>query len=169
MNTSRLHSDRSLPDPRKVLPVVLLLGLVMAASALAQAGSGEVSARSSSAGSVGYELTWWTVDGGADTLTGGGYTLRGASGQPDAGPYGLTGGGYHLTGGFMSGGGAVAPTPGGTPTPTLTATATRVPTATATRTATRQPTPTATGPITVTPTATRTPGFQVFLPLILRD
>jgi len=32
----------------------------------------------------GYDL-WWTVDGGGGTSTGGGYTLDGTIGQPDAG------------------------------------------------------------------------------------
>jgi hypothetical protein len=45
-----------------------------------------------------YAITWWTVDGGGGTSTGGGYTLMGTIGQPDAGV--MTGGGYSLTGGF---------------------------------------------------------------------
>jgi len=50
----------------------------------------------------GYDLTWNTVDGGGYTFsTGGGYTLGGTVGQPDAGA--LTGGGYTLTGGFWGG------------------------------------------------------------------
>jgi hypothetical protein len=54
----------------------------------------------------GYDLTWWTVDGGGYTFsTGGGYTLGGTVGQPDAGA--LTSGDYTLGGGFW-GGGAVA-------------------------------------------------------------
>jgi hypothetical protein len=54
----------------------------------------------------GYDLTWSTVDGGGGTFsTGGGYSLGGTAGQPDAGL--MTGGGYSLGGGFW-GGGAVA-------------------------------------------------------------
>ena len=50
----------------------------------------------------GYDLAWWSVDGGGVTFsTGGGYTLGGTAGQPDAGV--LTGGGYTLTGGFWRG------------------------------------------------------------------
>jgi len=45
-----------------------------------------------------YAISWWTVDGGGGTSTGGGYTLSGTIGQPDAGVMG--GGGYTLTGGF---------------------------------------------------------------------
>lgn len=56
----------------------------------------------------GYELSWSTVDGGgASALAGGGYTLAGTAGQPDAGA--LAGGGYTLDGGFWQGGAAIAP------------------------------------------------------------
>ena len=55
----------------------------------------------------GYELTWWTVDGGGYTFSsGGGYELGGTAGQPDAGV--LSGGGYTLGGGFWKGGVAAA-------------------------------------------------------------
>jgi hypothetical protein len=48
-----------------------------------------------------YDLYWWTVDGGGDTLSvGGGYSLGSAIGQPDAGP--LIGGEYTLAGGFWN-------------------------------------------------------------------
>lgn len=50
------------------------------------------------AGSVAYELPWFTVDGGGGESTGGGYTLAGTAGQADAGA--LSGGGYTLVGGF---------------------------------------------------------------------
>jgi hypothetical protein len=50
----------------------------------------------------GYDLSWSTVDGGGGTLTGGGYTLMGTAGQPDAGPA-LEGGSYSLVGGFWGG------------------------------------------------------------------
>lgn len=46
-----------------------------------------------------YEIGWWSVDGGgAQTLTGGAYTLNGTIGQPDAGAQ--IGTGYALSGGF---------------------------------------------------------------------
>lgn len=45
-----------------------------------------------------YTIPWWTIDGGGGNSTGGGYTLSGTIGQPDAGV--MTGGGYILTGGF---------------------------------------------------------------------
>lgn len=53
----------------------------------------------------GYDLTWYTIDGGGDRVSGGGYTLAGTAGQPDAGAA-LTGGGYSLVGGFWPGAGA---------------------------------------------------------------
>jgi hypothetical protein len=53
--------------------------------------------------SLGYDLIWWTVDGGGVTFsTGAGCTLGGTAGQPDAGV--LSGGGYVLGGGFWRGG-----------------------------------------------------------------
>ena len=52
---------------------------------------------------TGYDLSWWTVDGGGATpSTGEGYRLSGTAGQPDAGV--LEGGGYTLLGGFWRGG-----------------------------------------------------------------
>ena len=51
----------------------------------------------------GYELSWWTVDGGGQTFsTGPGYSLGGTAGQPDAGV--ISGPGYRLDGGFWPGG-----------------------------------------------------------------
>jgi hypothetical protein len=74
---------------RKVVPFVLSL---LVAVALAQPG--------------GYDLSWWTVDGGGGTLQGGSYTLSGTAGQPDAVTW--QGGGYILPGGFWGGAGPVA-------------------------------------------------------------
>ena len=59
------------------------------------------------AGSQGYDLSWWTVDGGGGSLSiEGGYSLSGSLGQPDAGA--LTSDDYVLSGGFWSGGGLAA-------------------------------------------------------------
>jgi hypothetical protein len=70
---------------KKLLMVLSLLGILcLASSRPAQAQS--------------YAIPWWTVDGGGGTSAGGGYTLTGTIGQPDAGV--MTGGGYSLTGGF---------------------------------------------------------------------
>jgi hypothetical protein len=53
-------------------------------------------------GSDGYNLSWWTVDGGGTTSAGGsGYTLGGTAGQPDAAVW--SGGDYTLAGGFWGG------------------------------------------------------------------
>jgi LPXTG-site transpeptidase (sortase) family protein len=49
----------------------------------------------------GYDLSWWTVDGGGATFsTGGTYRLGGTIGQPDAGEH--NGGDYTLYGGFWN-------------------------------------------------------------------
>jgi hypothetical protein len=74
---------------RKIVPLVLSLAVlsVLVAVALAQPGS--------------YDLSRWTVDGGGGMLEGGGYTLRGTAGQPDAAVW--QGGGYTLAGGFWGG------------------------------------------------------------------
>ena len=73
------------------LAVGLLMSLFMVSVALAQSGGG-------------YDLTWWTADGGGGAASGGGYALNGTIGQPDAGA--LNGGGYTLAGGFWGGGAA---------------------------------------------------------------
>ena len=50
-----------------------------------------------------YTLDWWTVGGGGYTFSeGGGYSLGGAIGQPDAGV--MEGDPYILQGGFWPGG-----------------------------------------------------------------
>lgn len=73
-----------------LIPSLLLL-VIGGAIASAQTGSG-------------YDLTWWTVDGGGATVSGGGYTLMGTAGQPEPGPT-LTGGAYTLLSGFWPRGG----------------------------------------------------------------
>jgi len=50
----------------------------------------------------GYDLSWWTVDGGGTTSNGGsGYALGSTIGQPDAAVW--SGGDYTLAGGFWGG------------------------------------------------------------------
>ena len=70
--------------------IFLTLGtlLLLASAALAQSGNG-------------YDLSWWTVDGGGGTLTGGDYVLGSTAGQPDAAIW--TSGDYTLAGGFWGG------------------------------------------------------------------
>jgi len=84
-------------NTRRVLSLVLalMMGLLVMSAVWAQSGSG-------------YDLTWWTADGGGGTVSGGTYELSGTIGQPDTGV--LSGGGYTLAGGFWSG---VAPAPPG--------------------------------------------------------
>ena len=48
-----------------------------------------------------YDLSWYTIDGGGGVSSGGGYTVRGTVGQPDAGT--MVGGDYVLEGGFWAG------------------------------------------------------------------
>lgn len=49
-----------------------------------------------------YEISWYTIDGGGGTSTGGQYVLTGTIGQPDADW--SKGDGYELLGGFWPGG-----------------------------------------------------------------
>ncbi len=48
---------------------------------------------------AGFDLGWWTVDGGGGDAAQGGYQLSATIGQSEPGPV-LTGGGYELAGGF---------------------------------------------------------------------
>ena len=50
-----------------------------------------------------FSLPWWTVDSGGGASQGGGYTLTGTSGQPEAGTL-LSGDVYTLAGGFWGAG-----------------------------------------------------------------
>ncbi len=69
----------------------LLVGLLMIGAVAAQTGGV-------------YSLTWYTVDGGGGTASGGGYVVSGTAGQADAGS--LSGGSYALQSGFWGGIGA---------------------------------------------------------------
>ena len=75
---------------RTLTPVFLVAALSLVASTvLAQSGSG-------------YEVAWWTVDGGGRQMSAAQYTVVGTAGQHDANA--LAGGGYTLAGGFWGGG-----------------------------------------------------------------
>ena len=133
-----------------ILTVLLLSGT---AAILAQGG--------------GYQVRWWTVDGGGAAFSeGSGYRLGGTIGQADAGV--SSGSGYTVKGGFWGGMRAATPTPTETPTATVTATPTPTvtqepsPTSTATPTQAPSPTPTA------TPTNTPEEGGSLYLPVIDR-
>ena len=71
--------------------LALVISFLVASMVLAQTGGG-------------YDLSWWTVDGGGATISGGGYTLSGTAGQPEPGPT-LSGGDHTLLSGFWPGGG----------------------------------------------------------------
>ena len=119
--------------------VGLLLSLLVGGAVYAQA-SGQ------------FDLSWNSVDGGGGTFsTGGGYSVGGVAGQPDAGSH--TGGQFALAGGFW---GAPASLPTSTPTPWFTPTPTNTPTNTATETPTNTVTNTPTNTATETPTNTPT-------------
>lgn len=82
---------------RIVIPVAAV-ALLLAGVALARAGDGAPAGPGS-----GYDLSWWTVDGGGSTSSSGGsYALDGTVGQPDAGL--LASGDYTLAGGLWDGG-----------------------------------------------------------------
>ncbi|MEW6249685.1 MAG: hypothetical protein AB1716_03500 [Planctomycetota bacterium] len=60
------------------------------------------------AGAQQFEIVWWTIDGGGDMWTTGGFfELSGTIGQPDANAIVMTGGVFELRGGFWAG--AAAP------------------------------------------------------------
>jgi hypothetical protein len=60
-----------------------------------------------SRGAGSYEITWYTIDGGGGTSSGGPYVLTGTIGQPD-GDW-CSGGPYELLGGFWPGGPIISP------------------------------------------------------------
>ena len=69
--------------------LIVMIVLLSSSVTLAQSGGG-------------YDLSWYTIDGGGGMSTGGDYVLSGTMGQPDAGM--MAGGDYELTGGFWGGG-----------------------------------------------------------------
>lgn len=96
-----------------LLPIVLVL-LIGTASANGQrinesSRSGvnaidslQSDARVNESAQSGYDLSWYTIDGGGATFsTDGSYSLGGSIGQPDAGS--MSGGSYTLNGGFWGG------------------------------------------------------------------
>ena len=87
----RKHTIRSIAVSGLLLLMILSLSVALPGAAPLAAQTG---------GS--YDLTWWTVDGGAGQVTAGGYTLTGTAGQHDTGA--LSAGGYTLLAGFWGGG-----------------------------------------------------------------
>jgi len=81
---------------RGILLRLALVGLLLPFALVGQAPP--AAAQSGS----GYEITWWTVDGGGTTPLGSGaYDLGATAGQPDA--QAVAAGGYALSGGFWTG------------------------------------------------------------------
>jgi hypothetical protein len=79
---------------KRLLMQYLVLGLTLCIlSVLANVAYAQTS---------GYNLTWWTIDSGGGSSSGGSYTLSATIGQPDAGQ--MSGGAYNLAGGFWGGG-----------------------------------------------------------------
>lgn len=67
---------------------IVLLALLVVAGMVSGGLAGEL-----------LEISWWSADsGGTQGMSGGGYTLNGSAGQPDAGK--LLGGPFTLNGGF---------------------------------------------------------------------
>ncbi len=78
-----------------LIPIVLVL-LIGISTANAQRNNDPSTPQS------GYDLSWYTIDGGGATFSvGGSYSLGGTIGQPDAGS--MSGGSYQLNGGFWGG------------------------------------------------------------------
>jgi hypothetical protein len=73
-------------------PPVMKIILLLVFAAFLRLG-GEAAAQS-------FSIDWYTIDGGGGASTGGGYSLAGSIGQPDAGV--MSGGGFSLEGGFWA-------------------------------------------------------------------
>lgn len=74
----------------KKLPILLVM--LIAGSAAAQ-----------TEGPPTFSIDWYTIDGGGGQSSGGGFTLTGTIGQPDAVFGGASGGTYGFVGGFWGG------------------------------------------------------------------
>jgi hypothetical protein len=79
---------------RMVIFSLVFLALISASAALADGG---------------FDIPWWTVDGGGGQSSGGSYSVMGSVGQADTGT--MSGGQYSVNGGFWNAEGAVFPTP----------------------------------------------------------
>ncbi len=80
---------------KKFKSILALFALLLLLSAALSSLAPNVEAQSGG----GYDLTWYTIDGGgAQNLSGGSYTLSGTIGQFDAGSQ--SGGAYALRGGY---------------------------------------------------------------------
>ncbi|MDX9953579.1 MAG: hypothetical protein RBT75_05765 [Anaerolineae bacterium] len=84
-------------------PLLLTLALLSMLIAFLALGDFQAQALAPTQTGDGYELGWWTVDGGGTQLAGGDFVLLGTVGQPEAGNA-LSGGGFELGSGFWPGG-----------------------------------------------------------------
>jgi len=97
----------NLREAVRALPTVAVL-LLAAAIALIHFDAAAIQrpSKSHGTGGAGYDLVWWTVDGGGTVFSeGSGYILAGTIGQPDTGY--LAGGDIILRGGFWHSRGVV--------------------------------------------------------------
>ena len=85
---------------KMILGLLVAVVFVFLALGLGAARAAPMSHADTQSGS-GYDLSWYTIDGGGGLSSGSGYSLSGTIGQPDAGT--LSGGGYTLNGGFWGG------------------------------------------------------------------
>jgi hypothetical protein len=91
--------------PKPILGAALLLVLAAIVMTSTSPAVGQATAplpAPREAIATGYDLSWWTVDGGGDThVSGGAYALGGTIGQLDAGGE-VAGSPYSLLGGFWA-------------------------------------------------------------------
>lgn len=75
----------------------IIIGCALCAAGL----TGIIGGASAQSGEA-YAIDWFTIDGGSGASGGGGFSLSGTAGQPEASPEPLTGGAFSLGGGFWS-------------------------------------------------------------------
>lgn len=75
--------------------------MLMLLAGLALAGLLAISLAVAAQGDGGYDLSWWTVEGGGGTSKAHAFSLSGTLGQAEAATW--RGGGYTLAGGFWGG------------------------------------------------------------------
>ena len=92
---NRMRTPKGFESGALTLLLALATLCLLASVSSAQSGSTTLDG--------GYDLSWWTVDGGGGTLSdrASGYALSGTAGQPDAATW--QGEGYGLAGGFWGG------------------------------------------------------------------
>jgi hypothetical protein len=84
----------------KRLSLTMLVFCLLVGMAIHLPQAGAVQAQFTSFVTDNLSISWWTVHSSGSTASGGGYSLSGVVGQPDAGA--LSGGEYSLQGGFWN-------------------------------------------------------------------